>query len=141
VTAVALAAVGAAQVVDAAGVLLGLGRQDRGGVVGAGVVDHVDPQPVAGVVERHELVDGGAEHGGLVPRRHQHGRPRQVLGGAAVVVVGGVQGDEQVLVDGHEQRQRPEQGGRHQRPEGDVADHAGAGAAGGDVSAPTTPAT
>ena len=43
-----------------------------GGLVGAGVIHHVDPQPVRGIFEAEEAVDGRPDDGALVPRRDHH---------------------------------------------------------------------
>src|SRR5664280_2719445 len=134
----ALAALLAAHVHHVARVLGNLGLDDLRGVVGAGVVDHADAQPVTWVVEEHEPIDGRTDDGLLVPRRDEDGGAGEVVADPAVVVVPRVEGHQQELVESRQERDDPDHDEQHEEPlaaEGDPVeeDHGAAASS----SAPT----
>ena len=122
----ALAPVLASKVHDVARVLEHLGLDHVGGVVGGGVVDDVDPEPVEGVVQLHQPVDRRADDQPLVPGRDEDGRAGKVVVDLVVVVDAVVEGDQQELVRGRQQRDRPDHHDDDERPletECDLPEH------------------
>jgi len=112
----ALTALLTPQVEHPARVALGLLRDDNRSCVGTRIVDHVDAERIHGIVEQHQAVDRGADDRRLVPCREQDRGAREEGGAFVVMIVPVEQGDEDELVERHQQWHGSQHDERHEQP-------------------------